>query len=784
MQQPETGTTGPTSSERRAMPAALRALAGYVWFQAGIQVLALALSLMHVTIDRGLAASILLASAGLGVAGSRFAPAGEPSKSLAPQPPDGALRWLTSAFTAIAVAFFVLLAAVAYIKPDVSCDGNWYHLPTINYWALRGYVHWVQVDHMPAHISACVNGYPKGPETFAFVLSRALGDSDVLNTVNLCYLPAGILGVAALGSALGASRRVAWAAGLALVFIPVTICQSSTTYSDVSYAASVIALLAASSRCRPTADGAVAPLTRFITLGAAGGLALGAKATALVPVGLCGLWIVAAHIRRWAAGRAPAEQWRPVRAPLGVAVSCAALLAVGGYWYVRNWAYAGNPLYPVGIKLAGQAIFPGGTLADQIGQTANTPPRLRDWWNCRRIGYTWVQGWRRWPGSLLGYDSRLGGLGFLWILACVPAVIAATVRHARRPDPATARPGARATFWSLLVITALTFFLTPMNWWARYTLWIYGLGLPALASLIQRRRLRGLGTKIWLATCVTALLYEGAFAFGFIASARYPCPEMDAPPLQVIAATHEDVALAVNQECGLLTFGPLSLPLGARRVCFLAPEDLAPCGSPILADLERRGLRHVVWDWQTMVMPQDLRDALVSAEPAGGTLFLTVAKPDQPPNEPRWRASSSLPCEQSTTEMLVAVEPGMMQVRFPVEDPSPGDSVGMKTMLPLSPGCTYELELDVLDPLPKTETARCFEQRVYLAGELRWSRTAGTDAAPGWRNVRLACTPGDTKTELRVEIAVIAAPGDPKQPGPTAGIGVRGLTVRELAGGD
>ncbi|MGQ9523332.1 MAG: glycosyltransferase family 39 protein [Armatimonadota bacterium] len=69
--------------------------------------------------------------------------------------------------------------------------------------------------------------------------------------------------------------------------------------------------------------------------GVSGGLALGTKMTALVPVGLLAVWVLAFSVRQ-----PLAERLKAVAALLGSAV------IVGAPWYLKSWVWTGNPVYP------------------------------------------------------------------------------------------------------------------------------------------------------------------------------------------------------------------------------------------------------------------------------------------------------------------------------------------------------------------------------------------------------------------------------------------------------
>jgi len=282
------------------------------------------------------------------------------------------LRLVLWLVVAVAAGVYVALWAVAYVYPDWSWDGNAYHLPVVHFWARAGYVHWID----PALTNAdLMNGYPKGAEVIQFLLVRALGDGRLDNVANLVFLPLGVLGLLSAGRSLGTSRSAAAAAAAVYVFLPVTIAQSPTTYVDSAYASCAIALLACLIRAWALlqADAGV-PWAVLPALGLSAGLAAGVK-----PVGplLAALSFAALGmmVLLWARSRRTRSR---LAAGVGLLVGAAAIaLAVGGYWYLRNFYHAGSPLYPGGLYLAGRQIFPGKTVDQLVFPAFSTPPELR-----------------------------------------------------------------------------------------------------------------------------------------------------------------------------------------------------------------------------------------------------------------------------------------------------------------------------------------------------------------------------------------------------------------------
>ncbi len=104
-------------------------------------------------------------------------------------------------FPGIAGMTYILLWAAAYIMPDLSYDGNAYHIPSISMWDPRGYISWVNTNYL----EPLINGYPKGAELVAYILVKAF-NNNIINSVNLIFLPLGIFGIAYIANSLGVGK--------------------------------------------------------------------------------------------------------------------------------------------------------------------------------------------------------------------------------------------------------------------------------------------------------------------------------------------------------------------------------------------------------------------------------------------------------------------------------------------------------------------------------------------------------------------------------------------------
>jgi hypothetical protein len=614
-----------------------RALSGYAVFLGATQGFAIALSLGRVRITQPVALFILAAAAACGVLYARGLP-GRPPEA---EGSSGFARVLAVLATALASLIFLASWVAALAKPDLSWDGNTYHIPMVHFWARRGYIHWIDFDYDVGSAWRWVlhwlfNGYPKGVETISFVTTIAAGASYPVNSCNLWFLPLGVLGLLTMARRLGASRPAALATSVMFGVAPVMVGQGVTAYVDAGLADTIAAVLGCLVEVLARLRADRAPWPAALAMGTTIGLAASSKSSGLGPslLAMIALGLTAA----WLVARAEPKQRISLAMTHGVflaAVSAVALV-LAGYWYGRSWWYTGNPLSPVRVMLFGHEIFAGVPIAEAVSEDDLTDPVLRSKSMLGRIAYTWMQGLpKEYPGSIRYCDSRLGGLGFLWILACLPAIGVALVhagRHAvryfQRARQERGRPEAIPSFVFfpiVFAIVALAWRVTPMNWWSRYTVWVYAAGLPALALVVDATAairlsvLRG-AARAWLLVAFEIAAFEALFTFrhaglseGFLdrfidvpstpaglwkALTYYDQPGFLYPNLSRLdrrmVTSSETVAIVLLPVQGGPFVGQLAMPVGVRDIVLLA-SDTTKDEACLRAFVERRHIRWIVF---------------------------------------------------------------------------------------------------------------------------------------------------------------------------------------------
>jgi len=412
------------------------------------------------------------------------------------------LPWPGRVMCWLAVAVYVLLWLIAFSRPDFSFDGNYYHIPTIHFWAREGYIHWIRPDYTVENMYAngienIWNPYPHAVELVAFVLFQATRVNNSINVANLLFLPLGVLGVGLLARLLGAGTRSAGTAALALVLIPSVIVQGPSTLVDAAFTCSCIAAMALLYLALSNLAGRTVPWRLLVPLGGACGLALGAKTSGApwLAFSLTGLGIAAVIGIANSANRGCRKQF-VVRTVAFLGLCTALAGAVGGYWYAVNYIEKGNPLYPLRVTIGGHELLPGAYTRDRFADFTVTDA-LRPMGNVARAVRIWMGKDGRGAGTFAWYLCE-GGMSPLWLYVCLPFIglglvwaCAAWVSRHRVLWPAPV--GTPTAFLVLIAVVGATFLAIPTNWQARHVIWLYGIGLPCLAvalSVSNRRAAR------------------------------------------------------------------------------------------------------------------------------------------------------------------------------------------------------------------------------------------------------------------------------------------------------
>ncbi len=245
----------------------------------------------------------------------------------------------------VAVAALVLAIDVGWsvLTPSIFLDDYAYHLATPVGWIQQGNLDY-QVDAFGNHSHPY---YPKATELLFAWAILPLGELGAARLLQGPLLAMGVLAVYVLLRQLGGSTRACLGAASLAACRPIAVQFLGSNYVDVAFSgifvASVLMLLRL--RQRPSAG-------RVYELGLVVGLLLGTKVLGALMTALV-LLPAAVVVLAPIAGNAVRRSWRGILAGLVV------LFATGGWWYLRNALWSGNPVFPLIVELGGVEVFDG-----------------------------------------------------------------------------------------------------------------------------------------------------------------------------------------------------------------------------------------------------------------------------------------------------------------------------------------------------------------------------------------------------------------------------------------
>jgi hypothetical protein len=327
-------------------------------------------------------------------------------------PQEAPVRVMAFSWLVLALASFWWLVSM----PTDNFDSLAYHLPVI--------VRWIQDASLtrPAELGQ-VAFYPFHWEVLAMLQVLPLGEDLAVALPNLLALGLLALAVFVLARDLGAGATGAWFAVAMISTLPLTLSRLPAIQPDLAVGAFFVAATALGRRAWRTGSTA-GTLVWATSLG----VLVGLKGSGLVYAALS-VAFVALDGKNEARLRARAVL-------LGLLV----VGGLGGYWYLRNWMRAGNPLGFVEVTVGGVTLWPGSVDGAQLRR--GTLLRLFD--------PTQLDHWR----ILVDVAWRELGVPFLALLLGAAGLVWARTRRAMG-----AWSLARLVGW--VVVAFLLYWITP-----------------------------------------------------------------------------------------------------------------------------------------------------------------------------------------------------------------------------------------------------------------------------------------------------------------------------------
>lgn len=365
---------------------------------------------------------------------------------------------------------------LGYFFPSYAWDALWYHLPMVGYIMQNGAI---QETYTPWFIDQFINIFPKNTELFFLWNTIFLKSAIIVDLSQLLFTLMGVLTIYSMALKLKIKEKYALYSSLLFFFTPIMILQSTTNYVDV--AISVLFLIAVNFLLSTPADHAgdekgegYSRRWPLLLSGIAAGILLGSKGSGPLFIAVLSLAVLfKIFVKQFGLSSFP-DKIGVIRQGIGnyLLYFLLPVILFGSYWYIKNWIFYGNPVYPMEISFANVTIFKGlyGGIIDPSPEVLNNLPPLK------KLLYVWEERVKYYL-----YDSRSSGFGPLWFILFLPAILFSTLLSIRRKE---------RNFLFIGIILIVTFILYPRNWNTRYVIFIVGLGSLSFGMTLEYFRER------------------------------------------------------------------------------------------------------------------------------------------------------------------------------------------------------------------------------------------------------------------------------------------------------
>jgi len=452
-------------------------------------------------------------------------------------------KWSPFVALSVSVSAAAWIAALAFTfeSPVAGIDAASYHLPI---GVLINHHHGLEYfETRCGH----VNEFPKNGQ---MIYARAFlfgGDERHVRPVQWLFGIVAALSIYGWMRNWGASREMAGsAAPLFLLMVPV-LAQAMVLWGsiDLIFHAMVILALATYSGI---GDDPRQAITRGLWAAAAAGLAMGSKSQGIVLGGMAMAFIFL---------RVGFLLRRDARRLAFFAVGCGGLLLLlGGYTFIQNMLWFGNPLQPMRVKVLGVTLFKGlfKSPHDLIQTEHFSGSRDNTVALWRSMSIVWLGDWST-------QRERLGGFGPAWIFALLPGLIAGTILFLRRRDWINGALGLA------LIFLLLRF---PGSWWARFSIYLFAAAL-AFTVVVITAMPRIFLQRLVLGWTILLSLAGGVEAYFFTRAVAIPADLQAAPGSflhSLDALRREEVYFGDEHDLELYRWCRDNLPADSRLVYF------------------------------------------------------------------------------------------------------------------------------------------------------------------------------------------------------------------------
>ena len=408
------------------------------------------------------------------------------------------LKWFLNAIKSdwilfsVFILFFISLCYLiftGYLFPSYSWDSQFYHLPIIGFILQSGAIENIPYNSL---IYTFINVFPKNIDLFFLWNVIFLKSGTIVDLSQLPFTIAGMLAIYSMAVKLKIRDKYAVYCGLLFFFAPVMILQSTTNYVDI--AISVLFLMAVNFLMCPrvlllqessgsalpfksTCEVDPVPPRRWIGLllaGVTAGILLGAKGSG--PLFIFALSIVfiinefrgRVSLKRHGYTAESKKQFSLKKIIFKYFVLFVLpVILLGSYWYIQNWIYYNNPVYPFQVILFDRILFPG-----PFTEILHSGPDfLKEMPALFRPFYVWLE-----KVEYYSYASELSGSGPLWFILFLPALVLSVIYAFWKK---------KYDFLLLALVIVFVFLLHPNNWNTRYVIFLFALGSLSFAIIMN-----------------------------------------------------------------------------------------------------------------------------------------------------------------------------------------------------------------------------------------------------------------------------------------------------------
>lgn len=241
----------------------------------------------------------------------------------------------------------------ALIQPVWEYDSIAYHLPFVRYWLASGSMQ----NALFTPYAGPVGYYPASGEVITLWNILPVKADFLANIQNIFLLICFAVTSYDFARKIGLSRAPSLLFPILFLHSPIILKEVGSAHVDLFFALSFLYTIYFIAEYIFTRDART-----FITIGLSLGLFVGSKYLALPYAILLGIILIFYVLKNIFREKIQKKQYL-----LFIMLAVIGFFLVGGFWYIRNYYLASNPVFPAEVKIGSYLLFKGyGSMTDQI----------------------------------------------------------------------------------------------------------------------------------------------------------------------------------------------------------------------------------------------------------------------------------------------------------------------------------------------------------------------------------------------------------------------------------